>query len=169
MKRVWIFVGTGLLLLLLFAWWYLQHEWLTDELIAQIKVEMKKEEVEALLGKPEKGYTLPTWRDFDSLWWLDHAPISLVAPEKPWLPTLTTSGPAIHKNFSVVDGWMSGPRPEPPNLPVDSVWVGRRRVLILMISEWGVVSEIRAYPVTNTGGGFLSWLSRKYDDWMQGK
>jgi hypothetical protein len=58
MKRVWIIVGVGFLLLLLFGWWYSQHEWLTNELLAQIKLGMKKEHVEALLGNPVDGYSV---------------------------------------------------------------------------------------------------------------
>lgn len=170
MKRVWIFVGTGILLLLLFGLWYSQREWLTDLLLAEIYYGMEEDEVEALLGKPEKGYVLTSYYDLDTLWINGDKPsVTLVAPDNPWLATLNTHGPAI-RQFGGLIGRCPTIEP-PPSIKHSEewVWVSNKRVVILGVDDRRGVTCLRAYSVTKSGGGFFSWLSRKWDDWMQGK
>jgi len=171
MKRIWTYSLLSLVLLLLFAWLYSQHEWLTDGLLSQIKLGMKKDQVEGLLGKPERDYRLPTWKDYDSLWIEDNeSKITLIAPENPWLPMLITNGPAIRRERTI-HNWIVPPAEPPgkndPAAKTEWVWIGHKRALILMIDDDGDVLEIRAYSVTKSGGGFFPWLSRKYNDWLQ--
>jgi hypothetical protein len=166
MKRIWVFVGVGLLLLLLFAWWYSQREWLTDRLLSEIKLGMKREEIEVLPGKRARGYRLPTWHDYDALWAkCEPSKINLIAPDDAWLPALMTNGTALRRECTI-ESW-GGPRVDPPDLPVKWIWVGHQRALILMLNDDGV-GEIRAFSVTKSGGGFLSWLSSKWNDWIKG-
>jgi hypothetical protein len=152
MKRVRIFVSVGILLILLFGWWYSQHEWLTDSLLAQIKLGMTTDQVEALLGKAEIGYTLADRGG--TLTPHIYPQVSLSAPNNPWLPTCKASGHSIR---------IEGTRDEPCTT---LIWVGRERALILDQNSNGVCS-IDVFPITKTGGGFFGWLSRKWDEWIQ--
>jgi hypothetical protein len=152
MKRVWIFVGTGILLLLLVAWLYSQYEWLTNELLAQIKLGMKKEQVEALLGNPVDGYTVNM-----ALGPITYPmQISLVAPSDSWLTTYEGVGKFIRLE-ATNDESRCGRQ---------LIWLGRARALVLFLNDSGEVCQIQAFRINKTGGGFFSWLGFKLGFWQ---
>jgi hypothetical protein len=170
MKRVALLVSIGLLLLLLFAWWYSQHEWLTDRVVAQVKLGMTRAQVEALLGTPEKDYIIAAWPDSlsrDSL--DDNAQVELMSPYSTWLPALTANGRYLRNEKNVLLSSDSGDRRYGRLLESPCIWVGRERSLVLLIDDSDGVLEIRAFPVKKEGGGFFYGLSDQWNSWVQRK
>jgi hypothetical protein len=153
-KRVLVIAcALGLIFAFLF-WWFWPREWLTDQMLAQIKPGMTVDEVKKLLGEPSREYGFDIWTGVFPLpnEGGERHTFQMVTLSSPWLPTLRGEATGMRNPTSFQTSSLNDN--DPPSL----FWVGHNRVLFVRNDTAGKVAAFQVVPVTRSGGGLWGWI-----------